>query len=48
MTDAELWRAWRDQHDSAQVSYVTFIPVLDPAAAKAIPDERSALVLRQA
>ena len=22
---AELWRAWRDQHDSAQVSYVAFL-----------------------
>jgi peptidyl-prolyl cis-trans isomerase D len=38
VTDAELWRAWRDQHDSAQVSYVAFVPVLDPAAAKAIPE----------
>jgi peptidyl-prolyl cis-trans isomerase D len=38
VTDAELWRAWRDQHDSAQVSYVAFVPVLDPAAAKAISE----------
>src|SRR5512143_153687 len=38
VTDAELWRAWRDQHDSAQVSYVAFTPVMDPAAAKAIPE----------
>ena len=22
VSDPELWRAWRDQHDSAQVSYV--------------------------
>jgi peptidyl-prolyl cis-trans isomerase D len=38
ITDAELWRAWRDQHDSAQVSYVAFVPVVDAAAAKAIPE----------
>jgi peptidyl-prolyl cis-trans isomerase D len=34
----ELWRAWRDQHDSAQVSYVAFTPANDSAAAKAISD----------
>jgi peptidyl-prolyl cis-trans isomerase D len=38
VTDAELWRAWRDQHDSAQASYVAFTPVMDPAAVKAIPE----------
>ncbi|MGH7616030.1 MAG: peptidyl-prolyl cis-trans isomerase [Gemmatimonadaceae bacterium] len=39
VSDAELWRAWRDQHDSAQVSYVAFTPSsADTAAAKAIPD----------
>jgi peptidyl-prolyl cis-trans isomerase D len=38
VTDAELWRAWRDQHDSAQASFVAFTPVMDPAAAKAIPE----------
>ncbi len=38
VTDAELWRAWRDQHDSAQVSYVSFTPTLDAAAANAISD----------
>ena len=36
VSDPELWRAWRDQHDSAQVSYVAFTPAPDPAAAKAI------------
>jgi peptidyl-prolyl cis-trans isomerase D len=34
----ELWRAWRDQHDSAQVSFVAFTPSADSAAAKAISD----------
>jgi len=39
VTDAELWRAWRDQHDSAQVSYVTFAPAVDQAAIKAVSDD---------
>jgi peptidyl-prolyl cis-trans isomerase D len=38
VSDPELWRAWRDQHDSAQVSYVSFVPVTDPNAAKSVPD----------
>ena len=38
VTDAELWRAWRDQHDSAQVSYVSFAPAIDQAAIKAVSD----------
>ena len=38
VSDAELWRAWRDQHDSAQVSYVTFAPLVDDAAKKAVSD----------
>src|SRR5512146_2767511 len=38
-TDAELWRAWRDQHDSAQVSFVAFVPSVDTvAAAKTVSD----------
>lgn len=38
VSDAELWRAWRDQHDSAQASFVAFTPTPDTAAAKAISD----------
>jgi peptidyl-prolyl cis-trans isomerase D len=38
VTDAELWRAWRDQHDSAQVSYVAFRAALDTGAVKSISD----------
>ncbi|HEY2163933.1 MAG TPA: SurA N-terminal domain-containing protein, partial [Gemmatimonadaceae bacterium] len=38
VSDAEMWRAWRDQHDSAQVSYITFAPTVDDAAKKAISD----------
>jgi peptidyl-prolyl cis-trans isomerase D len=38
VSDAELWRAWKDQHDSAQVTYVPFVPVVDSNAAKSISD----------
>lgn len=38
VTDAELWRAWRDQHDSASVSFVAFRPQLDTALGKTISD----------
>jgi len=38
VSDPELWRAWRDQHDSAQVSYVAFTAVMDSTAAKSISD----------
>ena len=38
VSDAELWRAWRDQHDSAQVSYVTFAPTVDDATKKSVSD----------
>lgn len=32
VTDAELWRIWRDQHDSAQVSFVAFRPQPDSSS----------------
>jgi peptidyl-prolyl cis-trans isomerase D len=38
VSDAELWRAWRDQHDSAQVSYVTFVPTVDSATRRSVSD----------
>ncbi len=38
VSDAELWRAWRDQHDSAQVSYVTFTPTVDAATKSSVSD----------
>src|SRR5581483_7760132 len=38
VSDAELWRAWRDQHDSAQVSYVAFTATPDSNTAKSISD----------
>jgi peptidyl-prolyl cis-trans isomerase D len=37
VTDAELWRIWRDQHDSAQVSFVAFRPQADTSS-KSISD----------
>jgi peptidyl-prolyl cis-trans isomerase D len=38
VTNEELWQAWRDQHDSAQVSYVAFTPTVDSATMKSISD----------
>lgn len=38
VSDAELWRAWKDQHDSAQVSYVSFTPSNDSAVAASLTD----------
>ena len=33
VTDAQLWRAWQDTHDSAQISYVRFDPSSIPDSA---------------
>ena len=38
LTDAELWRSWQDERDSAQVSYVAFRPEVDSAALAAVTD----------
>lgn len=35
----DLWRTWRDQHDSASASFVAFRPGADPAVAQAITDD---------
>jgi peptidyl-prolyl cis-trans isomerase D len=37
--DTELWRTYRDQHDSASVSYVAFRPAGDPEVLKSIKDD---------
>src|SRR3954471_9552097 len=37
VTDAELWRIWRDQHDSARASFVAFRPQPD-SSSKSISD----------
>lgn len=38
ITDAELWRTWQDEHDTAQVSFVAWRPTVDRAAEQAITD----------
>lgn len=38
VSDADLWRVWRDQGDSAAATFVAFRPTDDPAAAKTISD----------
>jgi len=38
VTDDELWRAYRDQHDSAKVSFVTFDPASVPDSGIAVSD----------
>jgi peptidyl-prolyl cis-trans isomerase D len=38
LSENDLWRAWQDEHDSAQVSYVVWRPVADSNAAKAVSD----------
>jgi peptidyl-prolyl cis-trans isomerase D len=38
VSDADLWRTWRDQNDSVAASFVAFRPAADPAAAKGISD----------
>lgn len=38
VSDAELWRAWQDEHDTAQVSYVAFRQTLDPASADKVDE----------
>lgn len=38
VTDAQLWRAYQDSHDSAQVSYVSFDPASIPDSAVHIAD----------
>ncbi|HET9424644.1 MAG TPA: peptidyl-prolyl cis-trans isomerase [Gemmatimonadaceae bacterium] len=39
VSEADLWRTWRDQHDSVTATYVAFRPAGDPAAAKAVSDD---------
>jgi peptidyl-prolyl cis-trans isomerase D len=38
ITDADLWRQWQDERDSAQVSYVVWRPQLDSTAVNAVSD----------
>lgn len=41
VTDAELWRIWQDQHDSAQVSFVAFRPTVDSTTTASDNDLRA-------
>jgi peptidyl-prolyl cis-trans isomerase D len=38
VTDGELWQSYRDQHDSAKVSFVTFDPASVPDSSIAVSD----------
>ncbi|RPI48112.1 MAG: hypothetical protein EHM55_26115, partial [Acidobacteria bacterium] len=38
VSDAKLWAVYRDEHDSAQVSFVTFDPTTIPDSTVVIPD----------
>jgi peptidyl-prolyl cis-trans isomerase D len=38
VSDPELWRTWRDQHDSVTASYVAFRPTVDPTEVASISD----------
>jgi peptidyl-prolyl cis-trans isomerase D len=38
VSEPELWRTWRDQHDSATVSFVAFRPTVNPSEVAAISD----------
>jgi peptidyl-prolyl cis-trans isomerase D len=38
VTDAQLWRAWQDSHDSAQVSFVAFDPSTIPDSSVHVTD----------
>ena len=38
LSDADMWRAWQDEHDSAQVSYLVWRPTVDSSAVKSVSD----------
>lgn len=38
ISDAKLWSAYRDEHDSAQVSFVSFDPTTIPDSAAVVPE----------
>jgi peptidyl-prolyl cis-trans isomerase D len=38
ISDAKLWAIYRDEHDSAQVAFVTFDPTLIPDSVAVVPD----------
>ena len=38
VSEADLWRYWQDEHDSAQVSYVAWRQTINPNAADSVSD----------
>lgn len=38
ISDARLWNVYKDEHDSAQVAFVTFDPAIIPDSAAVVPD----------
>jgi len=38
VSEPEMWRVWRDTHDSVTASYVAFRPTVDPSQVSAISD----------
>lgn len=38
LTEADLWRSWQDEHDTAQVSYVAWRPNVDSTALRSVTD----------
>jgi len=47
LTDAELWRVWQDENDSAQVSFVVWRPTVDSAATAAVSDADARAYFRE-
>ena len=42
LSDARLWRAWKDTHDSAQVTYAAFRPEMLPDSVVSVPQSEIA------
>src|SRR6185436_4556518 len=47
ISEADLWRYWQDEHDSAQVSYVSWRRDLDPTLTKAVTDAEARAYFEQ-
>jgi peptidyl-prolyl cis-trans isomerase D len=47
ISEADLWRYWQDERDSAQVSYVAWRREIDPAAANAVTDAEARAYFNQ-
>jgi len=47
LSDSDLWRTWRDEHDTAQVSFVAWRSDFSPDAAKAVGDAEARAYFEQ-